>query len=248
MTRLLATTALCMGLSLGLAAAQQQPRQQDLMPSGSQTPGPEASPPAAQPGGPPPDAGAAGGQPGATATPNSRNPPSANPSEAVSGRVVDTTPGADAARPADPAAASADRFLQQQTANEMSAEDLIGSSVYDADEASIGTVSDIILDNQGRILAAVIGVGGFLGIGEKDVAIRFGELNHRVEEDGDIRIMLQASREQLQSAPDYAYLREQRGAGQPATGAVSPEQRPSSTGTGTNTGAGKGATPNTAPR
>src|SRR5215212_6883500 len=54
--------------------------------------------------------------------------------------------------------------------------DLRGTRVYGSNNESIGDISDLLLDRQGRIVAAIIGVGGFLGIGQKDVAVPFEAL------------------------------------------------------------------------
>jgi hypothetical protein len=54
--------------------------------------------------------------------------------------------------------------------------DLRGTRVYGANDESIGDISDIVVDRDGRLVAVVVGVGGFLGIGEKDVAIPFAAL------------------------------------------------------------------------
>jgi len=49
----------------------------------------------------------------------------------------------------------------------------MGVDIYGANNEKIGDVNDLILDHEGNIQAVVIGVGGFLGIGEKDVAVPF---------------------------------------------------------------------------
>jgi hypothetical protein len=54
--------------------------------------------------------------------------------------------------------------------------DLRGTRVYAANNESIGDISDLLLDRQGRVVAAIVGVGGFLGIGQKDVAVPFEAL------------------------------------------------------------------------
>jgi hypothetical protein len=54
--------------------------------------------------------------------------------------------------------------------------DLRGTRVYAANNESIGDISDLLLDGQGRVVAAIVGVGGFLGIGQKDVALPFEAL------------------------------------------------------------------------
>ena len=56
---------------------------------------------------------------------------------------------------------------------QMMASDLRGSNVYGANNENVGDIKDILLERDGRVAAMVIGVGGFLGIGEKNVALPF---------------------------------------------------------------------------
>jgi len=53
---------------------------------------------------------------------------------------------------------------------------VIGLSVYNDQNEKIGSIKDLMLDKSGKIESAVIGVGGFLGMGERDVAVKFSEL------------------------------------------------------------------------
>jgi sporulation protein YlmC with PRC-barrel domain len=53
--------------------------------------------------------------------------------------------------------------------------------VYDQKDNKIGDVNDILLDKDGRVSAVIVGVGGFLGIGEKDVAVSFDALKNQGE-------------------------------------------------------------------
>jgi sporulation protein YlmC with PRC-barrel domain len=53
---------------------------------------------------------------------------------------------------------------------------LIGVGIYGPDDEKVGDVNDVLVDRKGQMVAIVVGVGGFLGIGEKDVAIPFGEV------------------------------------------------------------------------
>ena len=55
----------------------------------------------------------------------------------------------------------------------MSADDLLESEIYGANDEHIGNVSDVILSPEGEIDALLVDAGGFLGIGSKEVAIRF---------------------------------------------------------------------------
>jgi len=81
----------------------------------------------------------------------------------------------------------------------------IGTSVYsseDPESDNIGDVNDLIIGDNGMITHAVIGVGGFLGIGEKDVAVPFADLQV-VERDGDVRLIYAATKEQLEAAEPF---------------------------------------------
>jgi sporulation protein YlmC with PRC-barrel domain len=65
------------------------------------------------------------------------------------------------------------QFYTKAGASDWRASKFMGVDIYGANNEKIGDVKDIILDHSGSIQAVVIGVGGFLGIGEKDVAIPF---------------------------------------------------------------------------
>jgi sporulation protein YlmC with PRC-barrel domain len=68
------------------------------------------------------------------------------------------------------------QFMTQMQPNQFMASKLIGTKVVSANNESIGDINDVIVDRQGQAVAAVVGVGGFLGIGEKDVAVPFASL------------------------------------------------------------------------
>lgn len=68
------------------------------------------------------------------------------------------------------------QFMTQIQPNQIMASKLIGTKVVSANNESIGDINDVIVDRNGQAVAAVVGVGGFLGIGEKDVAIPFNSL------------------------------------------------------------------------
>lgn len=72
--------------------------------------------------------------------------------------------------------ASSGNFVTQQQPGQLLASKLIGTTVVGQNNESIGDVNDILVDRNGQIQAVVIGVGGFLGIGEKDVAVSFRSL------------------------------------------------------------------------
>ena len=58
---------------------------------------------------------------------------------------------------------------------------IIGLNVYNDQNEKIGSIKDLMLDKTGNIASAVIGVGGFLGMGERDVAVKFADLKWSTE-------------------------------------------------------------------
>lgn len=78
-----------------------------------------------------------------------------------------------------PAAGASDHggFVTYQEGSQMLASGLTGAKVMGADNESIGTVDDLLLSHDGRVEAVIVGVGGFLGVGTKDVAIGIDQLD-----------------------------------------------------------------------
>jgi sporulation protein YlmC with PRC-barrel domain len=64
----------------------------------------------------------------------------------------------------------------QTTAKMWRASKLKGVNIYGPNDEKVGDVNDVLLDEQGNAKAVVIGVGGFLGMGEKDVAMPFSQV------------------------------------------------------------------------
>ncbi len=96
--------------------------------------------------------------------------------------LAQTTPAPAPANPAPPPAStqtapmnagqgSAMNFVEVRPQTQFRASKLIGTPVTGANNESIGEINDVLMDQNGRAHAVIIGVGGFLGIGEKDVAI-----------------------------------------------------------------------------
>mgnify|MGYP000347920169 CR=1 FL=1 len=88
-------------------------------------------------------------------------------------------------------------------AAQISADDLIGTTVYDSANQNVGEVGDVILSQDGQIDAVVIDVGGFLGIGEKPVAISFADLEVRKDENNNLSVYSAFTEDQLNNAPEY---------------------------------------------
>lgn len=103
-------------------------------------------------------------------------------------------------------AVSATGYTMLQT--DALASKVIGSKVYSStagDAPEIGTVKDLILNADGHVPAAVLAVGGFLGVGEKAVAVPFSDLQWTVAGDGGIRTTYNTTKEALTALPDFKY-------------------------------------------
>ena len=87
---------------------------------------------------------------------------------------------------------------------DLEADDLTGASAYDVNDKRIGEVSELLLADDGKITAAIVDVGGFLGIGEKPVQLELSKLDIlRSEDGGDVRVYISMSEEELESLPEY---------------------------------------------
>jgi len=67
--------------------------------------------------------------------------------------------------------------MTQEAADQWRASKLIGLNVYNIDNEKIGGVTELIVDRSGKLDAVVIGTGGFLGLGEHDVAIPYSQIS-----------------------------------------------------------------------
>ncbi|MGF9758746.1 PRC-barrel domain-containing protein [Microvirga sp. 0TCS3.31] len=68
------------------------------------------------------------------------------------------------------------QVMTQMPRDLMRGSQLMGIDVYGADNQKIGDIDEVLVDRQGKIHGLVVGVGGFLGIGQKDVAIPFDQV------------------------------------------------------------------------
>jgi hypothetical protein len=103
--------------------------------------------------------------------------------------------------------ATSETFLTQQAADEWRATKLVGTTVTGPDNASIGDVNDLVLEGNGTIKAVVIGVGGFLGIGEKNIAVPFKSLviTHAQDSERIGKVSATFTKDQLTNAPTFQW-------------------------------------------
>jgi sporulation protein YlmC with PRC-barrel domain len=89
----------------------------------------------------------------------------------------------------------------QRASDDWPASELIGSDVRNVAGETIGDVNEIIFANDGNVRAVVIGVGGFLGMGERDIAVSFKSLKIARDKNDREMIVVDATRDSLRSAP-----------------------------------------------
>jgi hypothetical protein len=85
----------------------------------------------------------------------------------------------------------------------LTAENLTGATVIGPEGDDIAVVGDILLTEDGQVDAMLIDFGGFLGIGEKRVAVSLDNLEFAANEAGDLIIYSDFTREQLEAQPEY---------------------------------------------
>ncbi len=86
----------------------------------------------------------------------------------------------------------------------LTAEDIEGTYVYGPNEETVGEVGALVLGDSGKIEQIVINVGGFLGLGEKPVAVTFEELRILKNVEGDdFRLYIDSTKETLEAQPEY---------------------------------------------
>jgi sporulation protein YlmC with PRC-barrel domain len=161
----------------------------------------------------------------------------------VSGALAQANPSA--APPAAPAAKAdaapvdSAKFIQAQGTDQWVFSKFKGTDVIGPDNAQVGDVNDVLFDKGGKIIGLIVGVGGFLGIGEKSVAIDMSAFqpvpadtssstaggNSAVSSNDPTNVKLKVSwtKDQLKNAPDFQYYKApsrttERPAASPTTG------------------------------
>ena len=164
-------------------------------------------------------------------SPSAATSTSSSPSSATTGQA--SSPSASSTATTSSASGS-QQFVASQQSNQWLSSKFIGTDVVGADDKKIGDVSDVLFDQQGKVEAYVVGVGGFLGIGSKDVALAPSAFQH-VKDNNTEKLKISMTKDQLEKAPAFERKQEPRatttGTGSPSGGMGSP--RPSGAPAGT---------------
>lgn len=104
---------------------------------------------------------------------------------------------------AETAAAPEEVIAREQAPNELRVDWITDTTVLSPEGEVIGDIDDLILDSEnGQLTAAILGVGGFLGIGEKHIAVNWSEL--QIDYDAN-EITMNLTRDEADAAPEYVF-------------------------------------------
>ena len=98
----------------------------------------------------------------------------------------------------------ANKILTTLPSPSLSISELYKQNVYDPGDNKIGEVKDVILSPDGRATALIVSVGGFLGIGEKDVAVPFDAVKRKTK-DNRTHLTLDTTKDALKNAAGFKY-------------------------------------------
>ena len=105
---------------------------------------------------------------------------------------------------------SDERFVPRKGVDDLLAGELLEANVVGGEGENIGEVDDILIGPDGQVHALVVEVGGFLGLGENPVAVRYERFTRDVNDDGLLRLKLEATVDELKAAPKFIPFHEVR--------------------------------------
>jgi sporulation protein YlmC with PRC-barrel domain len=107
-----------------------------------------------------------------------QNQPSAGSSAPAASQPSTSAPSASGS---SASASGGSQFISQASAGQWRASKLVGVDIYDSSNQKIGDVNEVLLDKSGKAEAVVIGVGGLLGVGQKEIALPFSAIQWKDE-------------------------------------------------------------------
>ena len=82
-------------------------------------------------------------------------------------------------------------------------EQAVKQSIMSKANENIGRIVDVLVDRRGRVRAAIIDFGGFLGVGSRKIAVDWDAMRFSQGEDGRNVVTLDLTRDQMKAAPEY---------------------------------------------
>lgn len=104
-------------------------------------------------------------------------------------------------------AMAANEFMTSIPSDSVTVTDWYKQNVYDPQNNKIGQIMDVLVSPDGKVNSLIVGVGGFLGAGEKDVAVGFDAVK-RTTKDNSVHLTMNTNKDALQSAPGFKYDRQ----------------------------------------
>ena len=96
-------------------------------------------------------------------------------------------------------------MLREMPTDSVTVTDWYKQSVYDPNDKKIGEVKDVLVDKSGKVTSLIIGVGGFLGAGEKDVAVPFDSVRVTSKNNNKWYLVMNTTKDELKGAPGFRY-------------------------------------------
>ena len=114
-----------------------------------------------------------------------------------------TTPAPTTPPPAATPSGQTMRYTHQ--AEEMRASKLIGTTVVNTANERVGDINEIVLGKDGKVAAVIVGVGGFLGMGEHEVAVNFNSIRMSRDQNDNLVVTMNATKDVLKDAPQWRW-------------------------------------------
>ncbi len=111
---------------------------------------------------------------------------------------------ASAAAYAEPMSAGSGELMSSVPASSLTVTDWYKQTVYDNANNKVGEIKDVLVSRDGQISALIVGVGGVLGAGERDVAVNFNAVKQTMK-DNKVYLTMNANKDALKSAPGFKY-------------------------------------------
>jgi sporulation protein YlmC with PRC-barrel domain len=100
------------------------------------------------------------------------------------------------------------QLLNQMPSDSVTVTDWYKQTVYDPKDNKIGEVMDVLVDKSGKVTSLIVGVGGFLGVDEKDVAVPFDAVQVTNKNNNKWYLVMNTTKDDLKNAPGFKYDRD----------------------------------------
>ena len=103
-----------------------------------------------------------------------------------------------------PAVEAVEKKSAVKFSGDVSAKELLSENIVNATNESIGDINDVVIGQDGKVAAVIVGVGGVLGMGEQDVALPYDQLTFSKDGNDNLIVGTSATKESLEAAPEYS--------------------------------------------